>query len=146
MKSYFSRLLATLLLSVLLVSCGEKELAEEEVNAWDATLVAIGGMMERQESPDVMIEHIHSAAKDADTVFPYLESVMASDAGEKKKSAALMVFGSAYMLINTSTLKVPDKAYDHVMATEGHSAAAAPLLENQDLVPTYKAYNHTIDK
>ena len=102
-------------------------------------------MKEQKESKD-LIDFVRAAAVNADTVYPYLESVMAGDSGEDKKSASLFLFTAGYMLVSNGHADVPSKARDYIDSLEGGSKSVEKLLDNQELVPTYKNYRHTIDK
>ncbi len=161
MKKINTTVILTLLAGLLLVGCDERKevetttsitVAEPEENTspsnpeWDDKLSKVATMMKEQKESKDLIDFVRSAAVNADTVYPYLQSVMAGDAGEDKKSASLFLFTTGYMLVSNGHADVPSKARDYIDSLEGGSKSAEKLLDNQDLVPTYKNYRYTIDK
>lgn len=161
MKKLNTPLLLTLLAGLLVASCNDRkkvetaqssnepvltENAPERNPEWDDKLTQVATMMKEQKEAKDLIDYVRSAAVNADTVYPYLQSVMAGDAGEDKKSASLFLFTAGYMLVTNGHANVPDKARDYIDSLEGGSKSAEQLLDDQDLVPTYKNYRYTIDK
>lgn len=161
MKKPNTSTLLALLAGIFVASCNDRkeveatqsateEKAEENASAsnpeWDAKLTKVATMMKEQKEAKDLIDYVRSAAVNADTVYPYLQSVMAGDAEEDKKSASLFLFTAGYMLVSNGHANVPDKARAYIDSLEGGSKSAEKLLEDQDLVPTYKNYRYTIDK
>lgn len=161
MKKTNTTLLLTLLAGLFIAACNERK--EEQTTAstsvaapskddsplnpeWDDKLTKVANMMKEQKESKDLMDFVRSAAVSADTIYPYLQSVMSGDVAEDKKSAALFLFTAGYMVVSNGHADVPDKARNYIDSLEGGSKAAEKLLDNQDLVPTYKNYRYTIDK
>ena len=161
MKKINTPLLLTLLTGLFIAACNKRE--EEQTTAstsvaapskddspsnsqWDDKLAKVATMMKEQKESKDLIDFVRSAAVNADTIYPYLQRVMAGDAAEDKKSAALFLFTAGYMVVSNGHADVPDKARNYIDSLEGGSKPAEKLLDDQDLVPTYKNYRYTIDK
>ena len=134
------------LLSFLAASCGERQLSKIEAQRWDAAVSRVTEIMRASGKPDEFIVEVKDAAKDANIVFPYLESVMKNESDEGKRSAALMIFTAASVLAYGGHERISDEASVYIEGIAGGLPVVTELLENQDRIPTYQNYPYTVDK
>lgn len=133
-------------LALLTPGCGPKELGEQGKTEWHSKLEEVAGLMKRNAKVEEILPYVRESGRKAHLTFPYFEEVMGHGEDEDQKAAALLLMTIGFFLVNNGQLEVPGPAMDHIESMQGNSPAAAPLLENQDLVPLYRDYPFTLDK